>query len=350
GLFEGFLDGLFDAGGHGGRHIQFSNDRQFSHHWLFGGDRLGFDLGRGGFRRLFHGGGVDLAAHAAALGRFGLFDGRSGFGGRRLGRFAFDHHGDRRIGRADGRQPLVDRAVLDLGLVGQFALTATPAATATTARAAVAAVFGSGDLIQADVLSRLLAGGLGPALVLAFGAGRGRVDGIEPDVRVLQRRRAAAHPGVDVAFAFLAHPATAATAPAAAAAPAVVVIVGSGGFGLLVTTSAATATATSAAAVVILFGAGASLVVVLVLAVEIGLVLVVAEVVFVLGVFVLIVIGAVVEAVVQVGQVDVAFGRDEVFVRFSALDRVFALGQAVVDLDDDVQAALLQQELQIFAL
>src|SRR5690606_19253685 len=249
-----------------------------------------------------------------------------------------------------GRQPLVDRAVLDLGLVGQFALTATPAATATTARAAVAAFFGNGDLIQADVLSRLLAGGLGPALVLAFGAGRGRVDGIEPDVRVLQRRRAAAHPGVDVAFAFLAHPATAATAPAAAAAPAVVVIVGSGGFGLLVTTSAATATATSAAAVVILFGAGASLVVVLVLAVEIGLVLVVAEVVFVLGVFVLIVIGAVVEAVVQVGQVDVAFGRDEVFVRFSALDRVFALGQAVVDLDDDVQAALLQQELQIFAL
>src|SRR5690606_6865895 len=97
-------------------------------------------------------------------------------------------------------------------------------------------------------------------------------------------------------------------------------------------------------------GAGASLVVVLVLAVEIGLVLVVAEVVFVLGVFVLVVIGAVVEAVVEVGQVNVAFGRDEVFVRFSALDRVFALGQAVVDLDDDVQAALLQQELQIFAL
>ena len=231
--------------------------------------------------------------------------------------------------------------------MGQFALTATPAAAATTARAAVAAFFRSGDLVQADVLSRILAGGLRPALVLAFGARGDRVDRVEPDVRILQRRRAAAHPGVDVAFAFLAHPATAATAPAAAAAPAVVVIVGSGGFGFFVTATAATATAASAAAVVVLFGAGAGLVVVLVLAVEIGLVFVVAEVVFVLGVFVLVVIGAVVEAVVQVGQVDVAFGSDKVLVRFGALDRVLALGQAVVDLDDDVQAALFQQELQV---
>src|SRR5690606_41001088 len=99
----------------------------------------------------------------------GRFDRRRGFGDGNLGRVAFEHHGERRVGRADGRQPLIDRAVLDLGFVGHFALTATPAATATTARTAVAALFGSGDLIQADVLSRLLAGGLGPALVLAFG-------------------------------------------------------------------------------------------------------------------------------------------------------------------------------------
>src|SRR5690606_21522916 len=155
-----------------------------------------------------------------------------------------------RVGRADGRQPLVNRAVLDLGFVGHFALTATPAATATTARTAVAALFGSGDLIQADVLSRLLAGGLGPALVLAFGAGRGRVDRIEPDVRVLQRRRAAAHPGIDVAFAFLAHPATAATTPAAASATAVVLVVfmGAGGVAVVLATAATAATAAAVTA------------------------------------------------------------------------------------------------------
>src|SRR5690606_18546984 len=116
----------------------------------------------------------------------------------------------------DRRQAFVDRTVLDLGLMRLLALAATASPTATTARAAAAAFVRHGDLVEADVLSRLVLDTLGRAL----GPGSDGVDRVEPDVGILQRRRAAAHPGVDVAFAFLAHAATAATPPTAASAAA----------------------------------------------------------------------------------------------------------------------------------
>ncbi|MNS23586.1 hypothetical protein D3C72_554070 [compost metagenome] len=114
------------------------------------------------------------------------------------------------------------------------------------------------------------------------------------------------------------------------------------------TTTAAAATTTAFA--VDGFGALARLVVVVVFAVQIGVVLVVAVDDLVVLVFVLMVEGAVVEAVVQVGGRDVGDDRHEVLVGRGALDGVLALGQGVVDQDDDVQAALFQQALQIVAL
>src|SRR5690606_25349274 len=160
-----------------------------------------------------------LAAHAATLGRFNGFQHRGGLGGS-LGRcFVFDHHGDGRVGRADRRQAFVDRAILDLGVVRHLASVATTAAT--TARAAVAA-FALGRLFGVNIARLVIA--LGVILGDAFGADGRRVDRVEPDIGVLQRRRAAAHPGEDVAFAFLADPATAAAAPATATAAPVVIV------------------------------------------------------------------------------------------------------------------------------
>src|SRR5690606_35989675 len=122
-------------------------------------------------------------------------------------------------------------------------LAATPAATATAARTAAAA-FVLGRLLDAGRVAVVVTG----VVLVAVSARRRGVDRVEPDVRVLKRRRAAAHPGEDVAFAFLAHAATAATASAAASATAVVffVILAAGGRGLgLVLAAAATATATA---------------------------------------------------------------------------------------------------------
>src|SRR5690606_12687936 len=80
---------------------------------------------------------------------------------------------------------------------------------------------------------------------------RRRVQRVEPDIGIVQRRRAAAHPGVGVAFAVLAHPASAATAATAAASALAVgiIVAGEGGIvvgaGLVLAASAA-ATATTA--------------------------------------------------------------------------------------------------------
>src|SRR5690606_4586616 len=259
-LGQNLLDRLLDAGGHGGRDVQLGRDRDRLL-GLCGSLSLGSDrLGGGGFGLLLGGdlvqllgdGRGDLAAHAATLGRLDGLQHRDGLGrrfGRTVRRFFVDHHGDGRVGRADRRQAFVDGAILDLGLMRHLAPAATT--TATTARAAVAA-FALGRLFGVNI-ARLVAA-LGVILGDAFGAHRRRVDRVEPDIGVLQRRRTAAHPGEDVALAFLANPATAAAAPATATAAPVVIVVCDDGFGFILPTSAATATAaTAATAVIVLF-------------------------------------------------------------------------------------------------
>src|SRR5690606_9953716 len=112
--------------------------------------------------------------------------------------------------------------------------------------------------------------------------------------------------------------------------------------GLIAASAATSATATvaipTAAVALGAFRAFTRLVVVRILAVEGQIVVALDDLVVVL---VFVVIGAVVEVVVQVGQRDRRHGRDEVLVGLGALDRMLVLGQGVVDLDDDRQAALL---------
>src|SRR5690606_4107701 len=60
--------------------------------------------------------------------------------------------------------------------------------------------------------------------------------------------------------------------------------------------------------------------------------------------------GAVVEIVLEIDEGLDAVRRGEVLIGLGALDGVLALGQAVVDLDDDGEAALGQQALQVVAL
>ncbi|WP_235562533.1 hypothetical protein [Brevundimonas sp. Root1423] len=206
-----------------------------------------------------------------------------------------------------------------MGQAGLVAAIPTAAASTTTARAgsAFAADLALGPFAD-DFID--IAGRRGVGLRARLGALG--VDGIEPDVGILERRRPAAHPVEPVALAaFFTHPASAAaSATATTTAFAVVVILASGGgsscgvvsrgFGA-VATSAATTTAT--AATVFAFGAlgaFAGFVVVRVLAVEgvvVGNEFLVVAVVFILE-------RAVVEVVVEVDEGLGAFLRDEVLV------------------------------------
>jgi hypothetical protein len=182
---------------------------------------------------------------------------RFGGGLRRLGLndigAGLDDNGHRRQGRTVGRHAFVGGAVLDLDLVADGVAAPTPAATTATPRTAAFLAGAVGrygvqtfDLGQRD-LRTLCA-------IRTFGArlGPSGVQRVEPDIGIVQRRRAPANPGVDVALAILADAATAAATTATAAAVFVFLIVrgvvgadridGLDVGGFFVATTAATAT------------------------------------------------------------------------------------------------------------